>query len=77
MMAARKIAHEKCAPLRLPTPDEDAALGLFERRTYGRLRASAFCDYCGGELNKGDEVVALTTPQAAAPNWERDYLEVA
>lgn len=72
---SRKIAHEKCAPLK-PTPHEDAAIGLFERRTYGKLRASAYCDYCGDELDKGDEVVALTTPQDAAPNWEQDYLEV-
>lgn len=74
-MASRKIAHEKCAPLQ-PTPHEDAALGLFERRTYGTLRGSACCDYCGDELNKGDEVVALTVPQDAMPDWERDYLEV-
>lgn len=74
-MASRKITHEKCAPLN-PTPHEDAALGLFERRTYGTLRASAYCDYCGGELNKGDSVVALTIPRDAMPWWESDFMEV-
>lgn len=74
-MAARKITCLKCGEMK-PTPMEDAVQGLFERRTHGKLRASAYCDYCGTELNKGDDVIALTTPHTAAPNWERDYLEV-
>lgn len=74
-MASRKIAHGKCAPLNL-TPHEDAALGLFERRTYGKLRASAYCDYCGEELSRGDEVVALTCPHDAMSWWEHYYMEV-
>lgn len=72
---ARKITCTQCGELK-PTPSEDALLGLFERRTHGALRASAYCDYCGTELNRGDQVIALTTPHDAAPNWEQDYLVI-
>lgn len=70
---ARKLTCLQCGKMK-PTPPEDAAMGLFERRAYGALRASAICDYCGAELSKGDQAIALTTP-SDAPMWEEDYLE--
>lgn len=74
-MATRKITCTKCGAMR-PTPPEDAALGLYERRVYGVLLGSAMCDYCGIELDKGDSVIALTVPQDY-PMWESTYMEIA
>lgn len=74
-MAQRKITCPKCGEMK-PTPHEDAVLGLYERRVHGTLLASAVCDYCGKELEKGDSVIALTVPQDY-PMWESTYMEIA
>jgi hypothetical protein len=57
------------------TPPEDAAMGLFERRTYGRSWRHLNCDYCNKELNPGDNVIALSTPSDMR-EWEPEYMEV-
>lgn len=72
-MASRKITCIDCGRVK-PTPHEDAALGLYERHKRGILRGSATCDYCGKELNKGDEAVALTIPMDYR-EWESTYLQ--
>ena len=68
----RKITCPKCGELR-PTPPEDAALGLFERRVHGSAIRSLSCDYCGKPIDKGDSVIALSSPPHM-PEWESDYL---
>lgn len=74
-MASRKIVClEPCGRV-LPTPHDDIVQGLYERRTHGRLLGSATCDLCGQTLDKGDKVVALTTPHDY-PKWESTYMAV-
>ena len=68
----RKITCVECGAMK-PTPPEDAAMGLFERRVYGKSIRSLVCDYCGTPLNPGDNVIALSLPQNMA-EWEGDYL---
>lgn len=72
---ARKITCTDCGALKGPTPPDDAAMGLFERRTYGKSTRHLNCDYCNKQLNPGDEVIALSTP-ADMHEWELDYMEV-
>jgi hypothetical protein len=70
----RKITCPDCGAMK-PTPPEDAALGLFERRIYGKSTRHVNCDYCNKDLNPGDNVIALSCP-ANMPEWELDYLAV-
>jgi hypothetical protein len=58
-----------------PTPPEDAALDLFERRTYGKSIRHLNCDYCNKALNPGDEAIALSIPSDMR-QWEPEYMEV-
>ena len=69
----RAICCLECGRLR-PTPPDDAARGLFERRKRGKVRYDMTCDYCGQLLREGDEAVALTRPADRMPGWEEGYL---
>jgi hypothetical protein len=71
----RKITCPDCGAAK-PTPREDAAQGLYERRIYGTLLGSAMCDYCGKELERGDGVIALSIP-SDMPYWESTYMEIS
>lgn len=72
---ARKITCTDCGKMK-PTPPDDAALGLFERRTYGTLLGSAICDYCGKQLDRDDSVIALSVPSDMRA-WEHEYMNVS
>ncbi len=56
-----------------PTPDEDAARGIFTRYVRGILTCSVVCDTCNKELPKGTEAVALTSPTTIR-EWESEYM---
>ena len=69
----RVITCPECGRLK-PTPPEDAARGLFQRRQQGFAAYDMCCDYCGRELRQGDPAVALTCPADLMPGWEEGYL---
>lgn len=71
-MASRKIVCPKCGVVK-PTPHEDAAQGLYERRVHGKSKLSMVCDLCGVPLDKGEAAIALTIPRDY-PEWESTYL---
>ncbi len=71
---SRKLTCTDCGAIK-PTPREDAAMGLFERRTYGKSRRHLNCDYCNKELNPGDDVIAFSIPSEMR-YWEPEYMEV-
>lgn len=67
----RKIVCEEHGAMK-PTPPEDAAQGLYERRFRGILAVSCVCDVCNKELPAGSQAVALTLPQHMR-EWESEY----
>jgi len=77
----RELVHPSCVRLGGVRPDTlaiDVALSMGEEthRVYGELRASAMCDACGGQMERGDQAVAQTfvgIGQSYYP-WESDYL---
>lgn len=70
----RSICCPDCGKFSGPTPAEDVAQGKIARRTYGKVAACCCCDYCGKELNRGDEVICITVPAHTIGSWEKDYL---
>lgn len=67
----RKILCEEHGAMK-PTPPEDAAQGLYERRFRGILDVNVVCDVCNKDLLKGSQAVAVTLPQDM-PEWESNY----
>jgi hypothetical protein len=69
----RRILCADCGKFK-PTPPEDAARGLFPRRTYGVTISGLVCDLCGKELPKGSSTVAESIP-SDMDFWEPEYLK--
>ena len=69
----RKIYCEECGKPK-PTHPEDAALGLFPRRTYGKTINELVCDGCGKELPRDSSVVAESIPKDMG-YWENEYIK--
>ena len=69
---ARKIYCQKCGVIR-PTPQEDAARGLFQRYVRGSAIRSMVCDLCGIEITVGDHCIAWSQP-ANMLSWEQEYV---
>lgn len=68
----RRITCLDCGQVR-PTPPEDIAAGLIERRTRGKSTRHLNCDYCNKPIDPGDEAVAFSLP-ADMREWESDYI---
>jgi len=70
----RYIYCEECGKVK-PTHPDDAALGLFPRRTHGIVKNPLVCDGCGKEMPTGTAAVAQSIPKDM-DEWESDYLIV-
>lgn len=68
----RKILCASCGAIK-PTPPEDVARGITERRTVGHVHydTSVVCDHCNAPL-AGKTAVALSSPSDMGA-WEGDY----
>ncbi len=67
----RRILCKECGAIK-PTPYEDAALGFFPRRTYGKVINEMMCDLCGKILPRDSDVVAESIPKDMR-DWEGEY----
>jgi uncharacterized protein with PIN domain len=70
----RKIYCPECGQV-TPTLPEDAARGLFPRRTHGLVLNELHCDVCYKILEKGSPAIAESVPRDMA-FWEPEYLKV-